>query len=177
MTTRQLIVAIGPYLVALVAVAYFTRATTQRIAGALAGGAVIGLAVIGVTALAQVTGWWRVPGFFAPDKLPIYYLGWAISMAPTYLITWRIARRFGRRGLTMFLAAVAVVGPVRDYRIAAHFPEWIVFGPGFVPRLAVAVTYVGVVALGQSVMRLVAGPARGDSLARSPKRAREEGAA
>jgi hypothetical protein len=114
-------------------------------------------------------GWWRVPGFWTPQKLPIYYLGWAISCAPIYLITWRIARRFGRLGLATFLCAVAVVGPLRDYRIAAFFPEWIVFGPGVLPVLAVAATYVGVVvALGHVVMRLVAGPARGDSLARQP---------
>jgi hypothetical protein len=177
MTTRELIVATGAYLVALVAVAYFTRATAQRVSGALAGGSAIGLAAIGVTALAQATGWWRVPGFFSPDKLAIYYLGWAISMAPTYLITWRIARRFGRRGMAIFLAAVAIVGPVRDYQIAAHFPEWIVFGPGVAPMLAVAVTYVGVVALGHAAMRVVAGPAVADSLARQPQVPREEGAA
>ena len=177
MTTRELIVATGAYLVALVAVAYFTRATAQRVSGALTGGAVIGLAAIGVTALAQATGWWRVPGFFSPDKLAIYYLGWAISMAPTYLITWRIARRFGRRGLAIFLAAVAVVGPARDYQIAAHFPGWIAFGPGVAPVLAVSVTYVGVVALGHAVMWMVAGPAARDPLARSPQGASEEGAA
>jgi hypothetical protein len=171
MTTRELLVAIGAYLIALAAVAYFTRATARRVAGALAGGGVIGLAAIGVTALAQATGWWRVPGFFSPDRLAIYYFGWAVSMAPTYLITWRIARRFGRRGLAIFLAAVAVVGPVRDYQIAAHFPEWMVFGPGVAPVLAVAVTYVGVVVLGHAVMWLVAGPATADRLARQPTRA------
>ena len=98
-------------------------------------------------------------------------------MAPTYLITWRTARRFGRRGLAIFLAAVAVVGPVRDYQIAAHFPEWIVFGAGVTPVLAVAVTYVVVVALGHAVMWMVAGPAASDPLARPPQSAREEGAA
>lgn len=177
MTTRELIVATGAYLVALAAVAYFTRATARRVAGALAGGGVIGLAAIGVTALAQATGWWRVPGFFSPDKLAIYSIGWAVSIAPTYLITWRIARRFGRRGLAIFLAAVAVVGPVRDYQIAAHFPEWIVFGPGVAPVLAVAVTYVGVVVLGHAVMWMVSGPATSDPLARPPQGAREKGAA
>ena len=124
MTARELIVATGAYLIALVAVAWFTRAAARRVAGALAGGAVVGLAAIGVTALAQVTGWWRVPGFLTPDKLPVYYLGWAISCAPIYLITWRIARRFGRRGLATVLAAVAVVGPLRDYPFSAVFPEW-----------------------------------------------------
>src|SRR5229473_2379514 len=117
MTTRELIVTTGAYLVALIFVAYFARATARRIAGALAGGGVVGLAVIGATALAGAQGWWRVPGFWAPDKLPIYYLGWAISCAPIYLITWRVARRFGRRELAMVLGAVAVVGPVRDYQI------------------------------------------------------------
>ena len=177
MTTRELIVATGAYLAALVAVAYFLRATARRVAGALAGGGVIGLAAIGVTALAQAMGWWRVPGFFSPDKLAIYYFGWAVSMAPTYLITWRTARRFGRRGLAIFLAGVAIVGPVRDYQIAAHFPAWIVFGPGVAPVLAVAVTYVGVVALGHAVMWMVAGPATSDPLARPPQVASDAGAA
>ena len=132
----------------------------------MAGGGIVGLAVIGVTAFAEALVWWRVPGVWTPDKLPIYYLGWTISCAPIYLLTWRIARRFGRRGLAAILCAVAVVGPLRDYRIAAIFPEWIVFGPGVAPALAVAATYVGIVALGHAVMRLVAGPARGDPLAR-----------
>jgi hypothetical protein len=161
MTTQELIVTTCVYLVALIAVAYFARATARRIAGAVAGGGVVGFAAIGVTALTEVLGWWRVPEFWTPNKLPIFYLGWAI--------TWRIARRFGRRGLAAFLCAVAVVGPLREYQIAAIFPEWIVFAPGVAPVLAVAATYVGVVVvLGHSVMRLVAGPARGDSLARRP---------
>jgi hypothetical protein len=159
------------YFAALITLAYFTRATARRIVGAVAGGGVVGVAVIGVTALAEALGWWRVPGFWTPDKLLMYYLGWAISCAPIYLVTWRIARRFGRRGLAAILCAVAVVGPLRDYRIAAFFPEWIVFGPGVAPVLAVAATYVGIVALGHAVMRLVAGPAGSDWLARLPESA------
>jgi len=119
-----------------------------------------------MTALAESLEWWRVPGFWTPGKLPIYCLGWAISCTPIYLATWRIARRFGRRGLAAVLCAIAVVGPLRDYRIAKIFPEWIVFGPGVAPVLAVAATYVGIVALGHAVMRLVAGPAGSDPLAR-----------
>jgi hypothetical protein len=178
MTTQELIVATCAYLVALIALAYFTRATARRIAGALAGGGIVGFAAIGVTALAGVLGWWRVPGFWTPHRLPIYYLGFAISCAPIYLVTWRIARRFGRRGLATFLGAVAVVGPLRDYRIAAMFPEWMVFAPGVLPVLAVSATYVGVVVvLGHAVMRLVAGPASGDPLARQPEGTQEKGVA
>ena len=31
-----------------------------------------------------------------------------------FLITWRIARRFGWRGLAVFLVVLAVIGPLRD---------------------------------------------------------------
>jgi hypothetical protein len=62
---------------------------------------------------------------------------------------------------------------VRDYQIAAHFPKWIVSGPGAAPVLAVSVTYVGVVALGHAVMRLVAGLAIADPLTRQPQGAHE----
>jgi hypothetical protein len=47
---------------------------------------------------------------------------------------------------------------------AAKYPEWMVFAPGFAPVLADAATYVGIVAVGHAVMRLVAGPARDDRL-------------
>ena len=77
-----------------------------------------------------------------------------------YLITWRVARRFGWRGLAVFIGAVVVIGPPRDYLIAAMFPEWMVFAPGVAPVLADAATYVCMVALGYAAMRLVAGPAR-----------------
>jgi Family of unknown function (DUF5990) len=41
---------------------------------------------------------------------------------------------------------------------------WIVFAPGIAPVLGVAAAYVSWVALGHALMRLVAGPARGDKL-------------
>ena len=42
MTIRQIIIFTCAYMVALVVVVYFTRATSRRIAGALAGGAAVG---------------------------------------------------------------------------------------------------------------------------------------
>jgi hypothetical protein len=42
----------------LVAVVYFTRATSRRVVGALAGGAVVGWMVLGVSALGEALGWW-----------------------------------------------------------------------------------------------------------------------
>ena len=120
----------------------------------------------GVTALGRAVGWWQVPPSSTPDFLK--YLGFAVSCTPIYLVTWRVARRFGWRGLAVFVIAAAIIGPPRDYLFAARYPEWIVFAPGVAPVLAVAATYVSIVVLGHGLMRLVSGPAREDRLARRP---------
>jgi hypothetical protein len=85
-------------------------------------------------------------------------------MVPVYLVTWRIARRFGLRGLIVCLVVVAIIGPPRDYAYAAVFPAWMVFGPGVWPILGDAVAYIGMVAIGHAAMWLVAGGARDDKL-------------
>jgi hypothetical protein len=168
MTTLQLIVVTCAYLVELVAVVYFTRATSRRVVGALTGGAAVGCFGLGAIALGNALGLWRVPIFWTPTFLALFYLGFAVSVTPIYLVTWRLARRFGWRGLVVCLGIVAVIGPPRDYLIAATFPEWMVFAPGVAPILADAAAYVGIVALGHAVMRLIAGAAREDRLARGP---------
>jgi hypothetical protein len=166
MTTQQLILVSGAYLVALAAVVYFTRATARRVMGALAGGAAVGLMALGAIFLCKSLGWWQVPFASTPYFLPLLYAGFAISCSPLYLITWRVARRFGWRGLAVCVGVAAVIGPPRDYFIAARFPEWMVFAPGVAPLLADAATYVGIVALGHAVMWVVAGGAGKDRLAR-----------
>lgn len=166
MSMRQLVLMTGGYLVALVAVAYFTRATARRVVGALAGGAVVGVLGVGVIALGNSAGWWRVPLDPSPGFLGLFYLGLVVSCAPIYLVTWRVARRFGRRGLAVFVAVAAAIGPPRDYSFAAKYPEWITFGPGVAPVVAVALTYVAVVVVGHGAMRAVAGPSGKDRLAR-----------
>ena len=42
--------------------------------------------------------------------------------SPIYLVTWRITRRFGWRGLVVFIGAVAVIGPPRDSCVRLDFP-------------------------------------------------------
>ena len=168
MTTRQLVLIICAYSVALVSVVYVTRATSRRIFGALVGGTSAGFMALGMIALGESMGWWRVPVASAPYFLLLLFVGLAISCSPIYLITWRVARRFGWRGLAVFVGAAAIIGPPRDYLIAAKYPEWMVFAPGVAPILADTVTYLGIVALGHVAMRLVAGPAREDPLARRP---------
>ena len=156
----------GLYLAALVVVTYFTRATPRRVLGALAGGAAASLMALAVIALCQDLGWWRLPFVSTTYWVIALYVGLAISLTPIYLVTWRLARRFGWRGLAVFVGIVAVIGPPRDYLYAATFPKWMVFAPGLVPILADAATYVGIVVVGHAVMCLIAGLASQDGLAR-----------
>lgn len=164
MTPLQIIVVTCAYLVALVAVVYFTRATSRRVLGAFAGGAAVGCFGMGAIVLGNALGLWRVPITWTPYFVALFYLGLTISVTPIYLVTWRVARRFGWRGLAVCLVVVAIIGPPRDYLYAMKFPEWMVFAPGIAPILADAVAYVGIVAIGHAVMRLVAGPSREDRL-------------
>ena len=164
MTTRQLIFVTCLYLVELVAVVYFTRPTWRRFAGALAGGAAVGCFGMGAIILGNTLGLWRVPIFWTPYFVALFYIGLAVSVTPIYLVTWRLARRFGWRGLAVVIGIVAIIGPPRDYLFAATFPAWMVFAPGVAPILADAATYVGIVALGHAVMRMIAGPSRADHL-------------
>jgi hypothetical protein len=162
MTTQQLYLFGGLYLVMLAVVAVLTRATPRRIAGAM-----VGVALLGIVAIGEKAGWWHMAITWQPYFLTLM----CISTIPggfVFLITWRIARRFGGRGLAVVAFVAAVLGPVRDYRYMATFPEWGAYAPGLAPVLAISVAYVILGILGHGTMRLVAGPAAADRLARRP---------
>jgi hypothetical protein len=171
MTTLQIIVMTCAYAAALAAAIYFTRAPWRRVVGALAGGAAAGLWGMGAVIAGEALGVWRDFLPSAHGLWALFYLGFAISLTPIYLITWRVDRRFGMRGMVVCLIVVGVVGPPRDYLYLATYPEWGAFAPGVAPVLADAATYIGLVLLGHAVMRLVSGPARGSRLARQPSAA------
>lgn len=162
MTTQQLIVVLFVHLIALAAAVYFTRPTWRRAAGAVAGGAAAGLVLLGAAALGNEQGWWRASIPATPGALALLYFAGAVSWMPFLLITWRVALRFGWRGLTVCLIFATMIGPPRDYLIAAVYPEWLVFSPGVAPIFADAAAYFGMVGLGHAVMRLAAGPAGRD---------------
>src|SRR5258708_236323 len=168
MTTQQIILFTCGYLAALAAVIYFTRANPRRVMGALAGGAAAGVLGIGAVALCEGLGLWGVPFSPTPSFLALFYVGLSISLMAIYPVTWRLARRFGWRGLAVFIGIVTVIGPPRDYLYASMFPKWMVFTPGIAPIVADGATYAGVVIVGHAVMCLVAGPARADRLTRQP---------
>ena len=108
-------------------------------------------------------------------QIATHYLWWILALLLIdfalsgfiYLITWRIARRFGWRGLAVVVVVAAIIGPPRDYWYMSHFPHWGAYAPGLAPVLAVSATYVLMILLGHGVMRLVAGPADADRLART----------
>ena len=167
MTIQQIYLFTGVYVVLLAIVIVVTRATLRRVAGALAGGAIAGIALLVVVAIGESAGWWHFVMTWEPYFLTLMCIG-MIPCGFIFLITWRIARRFGGRGLAIVVFAAAVLGPVRDYRYMATFPEWGSYAPGLAPVFAVSAAYVILGILGHGLMRLVAGPAVADRLARRP---------
>ncbi len=165
MTTQQLHVFNALYLIVLIVVAVLTRATLRRITGALAGGAGTGVAALGIIKIGEEIGWWHMAITWEPYFLTLLWIDFALC-GFIFLITWRIARRFGWQGLAVVLAVAAVIGPPRDYWYMERFPEWGSHAPGFAPVLAISATYVVLLIVGHGVMRLVAGPADADRLAR-----------
>lgn len=167
MTTLQLYLFNGLYLILLVVVAVLTHATARRIRGALAGGFAVGVAGLGIIALGEKAGWWHQVIAWRPYFLALLVVNFALC-AFVFLITWRIARRFGGRGLALAAIFAAVIGPPRDYWYMARFPEWGTYTWGVATVLAISAAYVLLGILGHGVMRLVAGPARQDRLAHWP---------
>lgn len=167
MTTHQLHLFNGVYLALFVVVSPVTRASARRIAGALAGGAAIGPVALGIIAVGERAWWWHMAIPREPYILALLLIDFAVS-GFAFLITWRIARRYGGRGMAVFLAVLAILGPPRDYWFMRQFPEWGHYAPGIAPVLAVSATYVLLFLVGHGMMRLVAGPARADRLARQP---------
>ena len=103
MTTTQLHLFNGLYLVLLIVAALLTRATPRRIAGAVAGGMAVGVMVLGVILLGERTRLWHFALRWDPYFLLLMYLDLVISMAAILLVTWRLARRYGKRGFTILL--------------------------------------------------------------------------
>lgn len=167
MTEQQLYGFNCLYLVLTAAVAVLTRATPRRIVGALTGAAVCGPVAFGIVAVAERAGWWHVAITWKPYFLVLLWVN-VVLWAFVFLLTWRVARRFGGRGLAVLLVTSAVLGPFRDSWFMARFPGWGSYAPGIAPMLAISAAYVLLGSLGHGTMRLVAGPAAADRLARWP---------
>jgi hypothetical protein len=169
MTTQQLLLlATCVYLAAMVVTVYFTRATARRLVGALAGGGAVAIVGVGVELLCQTLGFWRYPSTDSRYGPPLMYPLIVLVFAILALLGWRVTRQFGWRGQAVFFALVTVVGTLRDYLVAGEALGFIALAPGLLTVLVDAACWGGLTALAQAVMRLVAGPAGGDHLARRP---------
>src|SRR5262245_22302824 len=148
--------------------AYFTRATARRVVGALVGGLGFGAANLLWDVAAYHTGWWHYPFTTAPyAALPLYLADGLFYGSAVGLIGWRVTRRFGLRGLLVFLALFTLYGSIRDFGgAAATHHAYLIFGAGVVPVLADAGSWLIDQALAQARTRVVAGPAASDPLAR-----------
>lgn len=167
MTQQQVYLFGFAYLVVLIVVFVVTRATLRRIVGAVVGGVVAVAVLLGVFVLGQSAELWKM---VLPSE-PSYLAMALIATVPSgfvFLLTWRIARRFGGSGLVAAAIFVAIIGPVRTYIYLAFFPEWGSYTPGPASVLAISVAYVVAGVLGHAAMRLVAGPAGADGLALRP---------
>jgi hypothetical protein len=152
--------------------AYFTRATPRRMAGALVGGLGFGAANLAWDVVAYSAGWWHYPFTTAPyASLPLYLADGLFYGSAVGLLGWRVNRRFGVRGLLVFLALFTLYGMVRDFGgAAATHHAYILFGVGVLPVLADGASWLIDQALAQGLMRLVAGPAAADPLACARKK-------
>jgi hypothetical protein len=172
---QLLLVASVVYLAFLVATIHFTRATVRRVLAAVVGGVAVAVVGVGVEVVCQALGFWHYPsddtGRGPLLMYPVIVLMWAVLS----LIGWRVLRRFGWRGEVVFLTVVTVLGTVRDYVEAGQVLGLIVFAPGLTPVLVDATCWAGLTALAQGVMRLVAGPAAADGLARRRQEAAKRG--
>jgi hypothetical protein len=167
MTTQQLYLFNFLYLAIFCVVAILTRATARRIAGAAAGAAVAGVVALAIVALGETVGWWHMTIIWESYYLALMWIDFALC-GFIFLVTWRIARRFGWRGLAVAASVVAIMGPLRDRWYMERFPEWGAYAPGIAPFLVISVTYVFLGTLGHTLMRLIAGPSCGSLLARRP---------
>jgi hypothetical protein len=166
--TQMLVAASCVYAAVLAVVTYFTRPIMRRFLAALAGGLAVAVAGVGIEILFETLGFWHYPSAEQPYgpvlMYPVVVLMWAVLS----LLGWRVMRRFDWRGETVFLSAVTVIGAFRDYLIAGQALGFIVLAPGVLTVLVDAACWVGTTALAHGVMRLIAGPAAGDRLARRP---------
>ncbi|HET8550150.1 MAG TPA: serine/threonine-protein kinase [Bryobacteraceae bacterium] len=149
-------------------IAYFSRATLRRMAGALAGGVFFAAAWWLRFRIAYARGWWRSAFADTPDPLLLFsgplLLALVVTSAALLLIGWRITRRFGWKGLALFVPAVGLWAAPRDRVWWDHLMHVMVAAPGVAPVLIDAALLSAGIAVGYAVMRLIAGPAKRDAL-------------
>ena len=77
--------------------AYFTRAGTRRIIGALVGAATYSIVNIAYDRVAARFGWWTYPAWLGNGQFPLtaYALAGLVGGGAFGLVGWRVIRRWG----------------------------------------------------------------------------------
>ena len=143
--------------------AYVSQAQTLRAASSIVGGAIFSAFV---TAIPISMGWRRF--VHLEHSTQALWLLYAIGVpfgGILALAGWRIARRLGWLGLAAFVIVASIGFPIRErlYLSAAHL---MVVVPGTVPWIAYTLSWACALLLSHSIMRLMAGRAVDDRLAR-----------
>lgn len=147
--------------------AYFTRANPKRILAALVAGLTFGLGNLLWDQVAFRLGWWSYPAFQKYEWWPLLYLPAGLVAGGAFgLIGWRATRRWGRKGLVLFILLWSIWGMIHDFGGGAAFQSsnLMAFAPGPIPVVADGILYASCQLAAQGTLRLIAGPAAMDSL-------------
>lgn len=151
---------------------YLTRAGMRRAAGGLVGVIAYSLVQYAWDRAAAITGWWSYPAYRSSLPMPVeIYLFSGLVFAGIGLIGWRIARRYGWKGLFVFLAAWSVWGFFLDTFGSQLFSSsrLMVIRPGAAAHTADFLVYFTCMSAVMLVLRVIGGPFGEDRLARSLK--------
>ena len=142
---------------------YISRAQLLRAASSVGGGVIFS---VFVTVIPIWMSWRRfVPLEHSTEALLLLYTIGVLLGAVVALAGWRIARRFGWRGLAVFVIVASIGGPIRE-RLYLSAASLAVVVPGMVPWIANTLSWACAVLFSHSIMRLMAGRAVDDQLAR-----------
>ncbi len=150
---------------------WLTRASWRRSGSALAAGGVFAIANVLWDQVAFRFGWWSYPGFEGTSLIGLIYLfSGLVAGGAAGLLGWRLIRRYGRRGLIVFLILWTLWGVIHDVGGGQLFQSsnLMRFAEGPVPIIADALLYATCGALAQLIIRAVGGAPAADRLARTP---------
>lgn len=168
-TPRFQVLYLTGTLIAFAFVAFVTRAGVRRITGAACSVAVFTALSAPIDTLGGKLGLWSYPSCLNPPHPPLaVYVGQALAFVGCLaLVAWRVQLRFGARGVFVLSACVCVVGAMRDFTVAALFPDVIRLGDLPASLFADMAAWGVVVFVAVTGTRLVAGPATEPDAARS----------
>lgn len=146
---------------------YFTRATLRRARGALVGGVALATGSLAKYWIADSVGWWHI----SPERIPVHsipamYITAALAGGMLLLIIWRVIRRLGPRSEIPLILFMGLATPLRERMWMTALLDVMTVDPGINPYLGDAALWTIVWALGVMTMKLIAGPAGADRLAR-----------